>query len=176
MIAWLELEKRREPFEAVEFEVDHEVRVAGMRIKTRADRVDMLRDGRRIILDYKTGKITTGCWEGDRPEQPQAPLYAVNLGEPVAAVAFAHVKTGKLGFHGLPDDKRMLPEFKPMKGLKRVAFATQLDKWRSVLEALGRDFCLGHAAVDPSKGACEYCGLEPLCRVSEASLEARDED
>jgi hypothetical protein len=28
-------------------------------------------------------------------------------------------------------------------------------------------FLHGEAAVDPIKGACEYCGVKALCRVNE---------
>ncbi len=34
-----------------------------------------LPDGREIILDYKTGQLKSRGWEGDRPDEPQLPLY-----------------------------------------------------------------------------------------------------
>ncbi len=31
--------------------------------------------------------------------------------------------------------------------------------------ARAREFIAGEAAVEPQKGACDYCDLGPLCRV-----------
>lgn len=52
------------------------------------DRVDQLEDGRRIIIDYKTGAaIDTKNWASERLSEPQLPIYAaLASSEPVAAV------------------------------------------------------------------------------------------
>ena len=44
--------------------------------KVRIDRVDRLADDARVLIDYKTGAATTD-WRGDRPDNPQLPIYAL---------------------------------------------------------------------------------------------------
>jgi ATP-dependent helicase/nuclease subunit B len=43
----------------------------------------------------------------------------------------------------------------------------QLQQWREVLERLAQEFRRGEVGVTPLQGrsSCQYCGLEPLCRV-----------
>ena len=49
-------------------------------------------------------------WAGDRPDEPQMPLYSVTHDEAVAAVAFARLKRGKdFGFAGLAESAGILP-------------------------------------------------------------------
>ncbi len=176
LFQWLELERRREPFEVIEFEHENVIELAGMQIKTRIDRVDQLPDGQRIILDYKTGKLTTGCWSSERPEQPQVPLYTINQGGKLAAAAFAQIRTDGLRFRGLADENHKLPEMKPIEPVKGLRFAAQLDRWRQTLERLGSNFREGHAEVDPLKKACDFCGVTPLCRVYEGAAEEPEDE
>ena len=40
--------------------------------------------------------------------------------------------------------------------------------WRDILEQLVANFLAGDATVDPLRGSsCNYCGLQPLCRVGQ---------
>ena len=51
------------------------------------------------------------------------------------------------------------------------AFATLLQHWRRDLEALAEGFMRGEARVDPLATACNFCGLQPLCRIDLESVE-----
>jgi hypothetical protein len=42
-----------------------------------------------------------------------------------------------------------------------------MESAKANVEKLALGFLHGEAAVDPIKGACEYCGVKPLCRVNE---------
>ena len=56
---WLrEHEAKRVPFtvEATEKKLD-EVSVGGLKLRLRADRIDALENGQRLLLDYKTGEV-----------------------------------------------------------------------------------------------------------------------
>ena len=48
-------------------------------------------------------------------------------------------------------------------------WAAMTAGWKSVLEALAREFEAGRAAVDPKRGlaTCRNCDLHTLCRVHE---------
>ncbi|MBV8113563.1 MAG: PD-(D/E)XK nuclease family protein, partial [Silvibacterium sp.] len=93
---WLrEHEAKRVPFtvEATEKKLD-DVSVGGLKLRLRADRIDVLENEQRLLLDYKTGlNVSTKGWDGDRPDEPQLPLYAIfgNV-EDVCGVLFARIR------------------------------------------------------------------------------------
>lgn len=164
VLAWLKVERERGDFQVEASEARREFSVGGVTIRGKLDRVDLLPDGRRAVIDYKTGKADPKHWDGERPEEPQLPLYAVGAGDPVAAVAFARIRPGEMAFRGVAADDVGMP------GLKsREDWESLLQQWRETLEALGRAFAAGAAAVDPRKypQTCKYCGQAPLCRIHE---------
>jgi ATP-dependent helicase/nuclease subunit B len=152
---WLEVERRRAPFRVVETETAADVVLAGLQLRVKADRVDLdEQTGGHAIVDYKTSKVlkTTG-WDGERPDAPQLPLYAVKSEHRVTKIFYAQLVPGNLRW--LPSEGADVDE----RGLE----------WRRVLEILATDFLRGHAAVDPKDGkkTCANCKLGPLCRVGE---------
>jgi len=164
---WLDIEKSRSEFTVAGVEAERLVAIGGLQIKMRADRVDALPDGREIILDYKTGQLKSDGWEGERPDEPQLPLYCATSDKPVAGAAFAVIRVGELRFRGLTSSDFSLPSLKKMSISPAVPFERQLSEWRRVLEHLGEQFRAGKAAVDPKPGACNNCGLRALCRIRE---------
>ena len=172
---WLEIEKGRDWFAVHATEQDHLVSLGGLQIRTRADRVDQLANGREIILDYKTGMLKGTSWEGSRPDEPQLLLYCATSAsvEPIAGAAFAQIRTGELGFRGLTEDGVSLPALKKMKMDAPLSFAEQREEWRRVLERLAEAYGAGVAEVDPKPGACDLCGLRALCRIREFENDLR---
>jgi ATP-dependent helicase/nuclease subunit B len=162
---WLEIEKTRWPFSVAGTEHKEPITLAQLKIKTRIDRIDQLEDGRRIILDYKTGEVNFGCWLGDRPDEPQLPLYCSINGDSIAGIAFAQIRAGKLGFRGVAEEAGLLPGLKRMNVPKGVPLCRQIDEWRGILDRLATRFCAGEAEVNPKPNACDFCSLTPLCRV-----------
>jgi ATP-dependent helicase/nuclease subunit B len=163
---WLEIEKSRPAFTVTGIEAERVATISGVEVKTRADRVDELPGGRQIILDYKTGQLKPDGWDGERPDEPQLPLYCVTNDRPVAGAAFALIRIGKLGLRGLTAAGADLPGMKKYSK-SPVPFQTQLDEWRSALEQLAANYRSGLAEVDPKPGACDNCGLRGLCRIRE---------
>jgi hypothetical protein len=41
----------------------------------------------------------------------------------------------------------------------------QLEFWKSKLTQVADDFINGKADVSPQKGACNYCNLQPFCKI-----------
>ncbi len=166
---WLDIEKSRDWFTVVATEQERLVALGGLQIRTRADRVDQLASGREIILDYKTGIVKSGGWEGARPDEPQLLLYCATSAsaEPIAGAAFAQVRTGEFWFRGLTEDGVSLPAFKKMRLETPLPFGDQIEEWRRVLERLAEDYRSGLADVDPKPDACDLCGLRALCRIRE---------
>ena len=164
---WLEIEKSRPEFTVAGIEAERVIAIAGLQIKVRADRVDALPDGRQIFLDYKTGQLKPRGWEGERPDEPQLPLFCATSEEQVAGAAFAMIRTGELRFRGLTAADASLPSLAKMPIHPVIPFGQQLLEWKRVLHRLAEDFRDGHAGVDPKPGACDHCGLRALCRIRE---------
>lgn len=172
---WLETEKQRPDFEVAVSEESREFKVADLTLRGRIDRMDRLADGSHALIDYKTGKTSVSAWLGERPDDPQLPLYAINAEESIAAVAFAKVKVGEMRFEGLAQEEQSLPGAATL-GKSRVKLAKRYPSWNDLLagwkrelEALGQGFASGAAHVDPKRlsKTCELCDLQPLCRVHE---------
>ena len=61
--------------------------VGGLTIGIKIDRVDeLLDDGRRLIIDYKSGKDRALDSLGERPFKPQLAVYAVGSNDALAGV------------------------------------------------------------------------------------------
>ena len=184
--AWLELELQRVPFEVVNVEADAKLVVGGVEFSARLDRVDVLEDGRHVIIDYKSGRTSINAWTGERPDEPQMPLYAIIHPNPVAAVAFGSLKRGKdFGFVGLAESAGILPgtgEFEQDRRATKFITHTEtqaddmpltwgelFDNWRVLLQDLAKEFRRGVASVTPKRSACDWCEQQPLCRIHEVT-------
>jgi probable DNA repair protein len=162
---WLDVERGRAPFEVIRIEKKEALEIGGLTFNGRIDRMDRFADGTHAILDYKTGsRVTPNDWMGERPDEPQLPLYAVTADANVSAVAFAKLKTGDMKFAGLSLRENEIPGVKPAK-----SWSGLMQYWRAELERLASGYSRGDARVDPKKGlaTCRNCDLQPLCRVHE---------
>jgi exodeoxyribonuclease-5 len=171
---WLALEAGRTPFAVVARERDEVAELAGLAIKLRVDRVDQLPDGRRLILDYKSGGTASPrAWDQERIGEPQLPLYAAfaPAGEEIAGIAFAKVVAGKPAFAGQAAADGLLPG---VRG--REDWPAQVGLWRQRLAALAAEVREGWAPVSFEREAdLRYCEVAPLLRLPEA-LAGRDTD
>jgi ATP-dependent helicase/nuclease subunit B len=162
-LEWLEVEKARAPFEVLYTEEPRTIAVAGLELSGRIDRMDKV-DGGHVLIDYKTGHVTRGAWLGERPDEPQLPVYAVSAKEKVTALTYARLQPGKMCFSGYSKDKGALPKVEQARDWDGL-----MKTWRREAEALGAGFASGAARVDPKKGlqTCRNCDLHTLCRVFE---------
>jgi probable DNA repair protein len=180
--AWLAVEKARGSFTVLATEDKRRIEIGGLVLNARLDRVDEIGDGRRIVIDYKTGKASTGAMVGARPEEPQLPLYLVSTEPDAVAVAFAQVRTGDLKFAGLARDADALPDARtlPDGKLKQAepSWAQQVEAWRADLSRIAAGFAGGDAAVDPKRypNTCLYCDVKPFCRIYERLENVLEED
>lgn len=168
---WLVIEKGRSEFKVTETEEWKTIIFEDIELHLRVDRVDELADGRCVIIDYKTGTVSKNDWETENPNDPQLPLYAVTNEQQVAAIAFASLKRGKLGFVGQAESEEILPAVKQGTELE---WQEKLEYWQAVLIKLANDFRQGIATVEPTTTACRYCELHSLCRIHER-IESIDE-
>ena len=174
---WLRYEAARVPFTVVETEQKSTVATAGLSLNLRLDRIDRLRDGSLLVIDYKTGDVSPKSWDLPRPEDVQLPLYAgfaLPPGEELGGLVFAKLRAGERHreFAGRVRDANatLLSDLKGNKGLVRNALNDEdMDAWRTYIEQMARDFLAGRAEVDPRRypKTCERCGLQTLCRIQE---------
>jgi RecB family exonuclease len=171
---WLDVERGREPFEVEHLEPAHQMRHAGVEFAVRIDRVDRLADGARVLIDYKTGKAVSD-WRGERPDNPQLPIYALLRPAALVAVAYGHVNAADLSFVAEAERPAI---FKPrgretaLEGMGSLA--ALIDVWAQRIEKLAADFAAGRAAVAPTVHACKSCRLHGLCRVPAGLEDAVD--
>ncbi|MBF0098146.1 MAG: PD-(D/E)XK nuclease family protein, partial [Magnetococcales bacterium] len=78
LAAFVALEQERPlPFAVLGQEVERTLRLGPLTVRVRLDRVDRLSDGSLVVLDYKTGLCRVESWLGERPLDPQLPLYVL---------------------------------------------------------------------------------------------------
>jgi len=170
---WLEHEKRRDDFAVLAAEDKRVLALGPLTLRVRLDRVDETGEGARIVIDYKTDEPKLARMLGERPDEPQLPLY-LTAAEPAAAVAaFAQVRAGDMKFVGLARDEGLLegartPEQAGRSGAE-ASWGEQVAFWRAELTRLAERFAGGSAEVDPKRQlvTCRGCGMQPFCRIYE---------
>lgn len=182
-LEWLAIDRGRPPFSVVLREDELAIEAGGLAFRGRVDRIDRLASGGLAVIDYKTGSPAVSGWLGERPDDPQLPLYALAAGDDVRAVAFACLKKGKRGFLGLAREEGLLEGVGTVDkhrtgGKLHASWDELLDAWRQATARLAREFAAGEARVDPKKrfASCTYCDLATLCRVDGASGVAEEDE
>jgi ATP-dependent helicase/nuclease subunit B len=170
--SWLVLEKSRPWFKIKSLEEKRSTVFGNIPINVLADRIDELADGKQVIIDYKTGKnLSIANWFGERPDEPQLPLYCILEPEHSVAIIFALVNPFDMGWEGVSDSDLAIKGVKPMSGDKHkgLSWSAQLAAWKLTLEELAADFFYGNARVDPkhAEQTCQHCHLHALCRINE---------
>jgi ATP-dependent helicase/nuclease subunit B len=162
---WLEhTEKPRNAFRVTGIEVSQTVKLGGRQYKFKLDRVDELEDtGQKVVIDYKTGPVSREDWFGERPNEPQLPLYCITS-EAVSGLLFGQIKTGQPMFRGIGE---VGVDIEGVQTVSKEAWFNQQIQWKIDLENLGLQFSQGYAKVDPKEGrqTCQFCDLKMMCRV-----------
>ncbi len=181
---WLAQERLRPAFEVAAIEEKHALAFGGVSVNARIDRMDRIGNGEashHIIIDYKTGRFSLEDWFGERPGDPQLPLYAAVRGGTLSGIAFAHVRAGDMGFRGIAREPGLIPGVVRAEERAMRSWGDLLAEWRACFERLGHEFAEGEARIEPREGekTCRRCELRPLCRINErvfVPLEPQAED
>jgi ATP-dependent helicase/nuclease subunit B len=167
LIKWLDFEVARgdTEFEVLSAEQRESINVFGIPMNVRIDRIDRLKDGRVVIIDYKTGKCSASGWKVPRMESPQLPIYALFLSMGVADdIAFAYV-------HG--DQPNWI------SGLDKLHdWDEACASWHIEIENLALEIRDGFALVNPKNThtTCLYCDQSLFCRIPEILRSELSED
>jgi len=171
--AWLEEDRKRGTFTVLAVEDKRGMEIGGLQLNARLDRVDEDAAGRRIVIDYKTGNAKAGDMLGDRPEEPQLPLYLLAAEPDAVALVFARVRAGNMAYVGLARDGDLLPGIKAHADTRHrdlyPAWPDLVTAWRRDLERIAGEFAVGVSVVDPKRypQTCQYCDQQPFCRIRE---------
>ena len=180
--AWLDCELERSPFTVVEGEHVEHVDIGPLTLELRFDRIDRLdayseTEPAFVLVDYKTGASgNPSQWEGDRPDDPQLPLYALPYAPAeLKALTFAKVRAGGMKWLGYQAAPGILPSSRSNRLVNLPEF---IEAWRATLTQLAHDFAEGHAFVAPKSypQTCTHCAQRLLCRLDPASLRNLSED
>ncbi|NVJ66593.1 MAG: PD-(D/E)XK nuclease family protein [Gammaproteobacteria bacterium] len=175
VMAALEFDKERVPFEVIATEAKREIEVGGLRLHITIDRIDQLADGSLIIIDYKTGVPRLVDLLNDPIGEPQLLLYAVSehkAESPVAGILFyqAHLKANK--YIGFTEDTEMIQGVKALKELANnpypEQFAEAIIQWRAMLNQIAESFKAGDAAITDYSG--NYTDHYPVSRWLERDI------
>lgn len=156
LLDFLATERARDDFRILAVE-DHVLTahlppaIAALDLVLRPDRVDVMADGGRLVIDYKTGTRLPAAREihGPRPRSPQLPLYATAVD--AHGVAFIHLRPSgprwlgvgqaSWGIDGMLEPQRFTHDEVSDWGAQRAA-------WWTALERLATEFLEGSFLVD----------------------------
>ncbi len=170
MLLWLKEELRRRqhaPFEIKQLEQEQEIKIGELQLTGRIDRVDKLSDGSLVLLDYKIGRSANSKhWMGERPQDPQLPLYAQKLlteKQSLAGFGFAKISEKEMKFDVWESQPQKI--LSQGKSTLKISFVDQMEEIQAVLRVLVSEFIIGTATVSPQQQACDRCCLQMFCRI-----------
>lgn len=188
VMRWLQIESERAPFQVLG--VEHEVvyEHAPLALKMRLDRLDVLPDGRQVVVDYKTGSDVPDVlkdWAHTRPVQVQLLAYADHLQRQagacgMGAMVLAHLhprEFGAIGVHG--------SEAIGLPGLTSFDDSKWTDAdWDEAVQRLGLsvqrladEFCAGIAHnVSWRKNDLQFCDVLPILRCFDLADEEESDE
>jgi len=169
MEEWLVQELARPDFRVLAREQTVSLKVGQISVTGKVDRVDELADGSQVVIDYKTGKVNPKDWLGERPKDPQLPLYSIQYGEQLGGVVVGRVRRHSCGWEGVVVNPEQMPGSKAPDDPKSagVSWDALREQWWDMANGLAASIMRGDASVDPLPKACGYCHLAGLCRVNE---------
>lgn len=175
-----DLERKRTPFTVRDTELERTVQLAGAQLRIRIDRVDLLDSGGLAILDYKSGRPVPADWYSERPSHPQLLAYLAAIGAETTALATISVTAREVRFDGVAAHANLLPKVRAVEAApgqdNTASWAHWQGEWLRRVEQLAADFVAGNAVVDPRPKACEYCHAVSICRISDRSATAVEQN
>ncbi|BFM11598.1 PD-(D/E)XK nuclease family protein [Simiduia litorea] len=169
---WIGFEQQRPRFSIQSLEQSLSFTLGQLPLQLRLDRIDTI-DGQWLLIDYKSGATDPKKWLGNRPEEPQLPLYAIALTdrqEPVAGIAFAELRQKDqkmLGIASTPFcDGITSPDAKTVGFTDWPAL---VNHWRESLLNLAEELMTGITPLNFSSPQSEayLAHLNPLLRQAE---------
>jgi len=179
---WLALELERADFVVDACEKKFELEVEGLKLNLSIDRIDTLKDGGLVVIDYKTSAaVNNASWAQDRITEPQLPIYVVLAlkYEQVVALSFAKIRSDEIKFVGLSAEEGVLPKVTALEKVTKSSAFYEFSDWDALLEHwytsltnIAQEITAGIASVTVNNEAdLAYCDVKPLLRLPERLLQ-----
>lgn len=140
---WLQVEKSREYFEVISIEEPIQIVFEGIPMNLRLDRIDKLANGDLMLIDYKTGSPSIKDWSGERPKDPQLPLYVLVSNPQPKAITFARISATACEFIGVGQAIGQPISLKQVEDWDQ-----ETQQWHTTLTQLAEEFVTGQARVE----------------------------
>lgn len=175
LLTWLKLEAARPEFFIHACELSFSYYYNQHQIKLRIDRIDRLKDGQLMLIDYKSGQAASSGWTNEVLSEPQLPLYAIALAAQEggisnsgSAIAFARVKAGEnQAYVGLSaHDSTAALAIKGVKAADLESWQEQLAVWTSHINQSIQELVNGQVFLDLDAVFQLDQSYEPAMRLS----------
>lgn len=190
LMQFVEVDLRRPDFRVVAREAKHSARIGSLQVGLKLDRLDELADGRKLVIDYKTGAVNRQWWNPARPGDLQLPLYVTAVIPDAAAVAFAQVAVhgvqydgvgaGDTGVSGIraPGTRRMIEvRYQLPRTDTVIASWDELRAaWSALLDDLAQQFAKGDFRLDPRNPDSARGQFAVLSRIFDAGIGIWEDD
>ena len=170
MREWLGMELKGPDFEVLGQEKKEQFDFEGFHLTIRVDRIDRLDNGKLLLIDYKTGKVSSNGWVKSPLQDIQLPLYALHLKSD--GIAFAQVRKGECLMRSIQasEGKDGQPGLAGIRGEHPFENWGELTHyWEQELKRLAREFKEGRDDIMPveDEKTCRNCLHGPLCRIED---------
>ncbi len=155
-------EQTTNAFTVVATELSERIQIGQYKLNIRYDRVDQTPKGLRV-MDFKTGHAHPSNWLGDRPEDPQMPIYLQSQRNFYSAdYGLIHGQGGKvLEGHAFISKQQDIASWSEFVAQSRIH-----------LEQLIAGFVEYDATQNPKHGhdTCQTCDYRQLCRITDREV------
>jgi probable DNA repair protein len=174
---FLRHEDDRPQFTVETCENSEQARLGGLLLRVRTDRTDLLAQGQRLIIDYKTGgDFHTRNWLLGRLREPQLPLYALLFD--AAAIAVVELRETGVKWHGVSAEDFGLPGVKDVASFSGGRWPDWLrlrEAWRESLERVAAEFLGGDFRLDLRDRELALGRWAMLTRIHEQAMASEQE-